>query len=528
MAAGAVWNVGGNWSPSGGPPAAGDTGIITNNSTCIANTNLPGGPTIEVNTGAVLKCGNGAGYTFSGHTLVLNGGQWALNSGSKGIITNSDTVALESDSELRAGISGDDQQWILSGLIRDGLVGGKGRLSINTTNLLMGNIGRGLVDITGANNTYSGGTAIFGNFDGGTAGRSPFAFSNGLVRALSPGALGQGDVQVLAGGYLGIATNNTTAAGKTITVAAGGGVGLGFGGGNASFNSEGHNFRLQDGSLLRSGLSGNTGNRVNSYDAYTLEGSAKFKNFTEGTFHIYGIITNGASAGKMVVEAPKLAGYALYLRNPSNTFSGGLDIEANGLVSIATNDAYGSGPITLLATNSYLHLNQTPDTDWTVTNNLAGNGTITVEAGDGVKKLTCTGTVDPGTHSVTGVANGAGILRVDGNVALGAGSRVRIDITGTNGVAGVDYDRLVVDHTLSGLSNAVLEIGGSTNLVKVTLAGQELVVVTNAASLADASFFTVQWNAPWRGKVRYNDPPGTVKLIEVTSASSPGTVLMVQ
>jgi hypothetical protein len=128
---------------------------------------------------------------------------------------------------------------------------------------------------------------------------------------------------------------------------------------------------------------------------------------------------------------------------------------------------------------------------------------------------------------VSGVANGAGILRVDGNVAFGAGSRLKIDITGTNGVAGVDYDRLVVDHDLTGLSNAVLEIGGSTNLMKVTLTDQELVVVTNAASLADASFLTVQWNAPWRGKVRYNDPPGTVKLIEVSSASSPGSVLMV-
>jgi hypothetical protein len=118
------------------------------------------------------------------------------------------------------------------------------------------------------------------------------------------------------------------------------------------------------------------------------------------------------------------------------------------------------------------------------------------------------------------------MLRVDGDMAFGAGSRLRIDITGTNGVAGVDYDRLVVDHTLSGLSNAVLEIGGSTNLVKTTLDG-ELVVVTNAASLADASFLTVQWNAPWRGKVLYNDPPGTVKLIGVTSAPSPGSVLMV-
>jgi hypothetical protein len=526
----AVWNVGGNWSPAGGPPAGGDTGIITN-LICIANTNLIGGPTIEVRTNGSLYCGNG-GQTFSNHTIKLNGGRWVLNSGTKGIVTSSDTVALESDSEMRAGINSDDQQWILSGLIRDGFDGGKGKLSINTTNLLSGNLKRGFVDITGTNNTYSGGTTIFGNFvTGSTAGNSPFAFSNGLVRALSPGALGQGDVQVLAGGYLGIATNNTTAAGKTITVADGGGVGLGIGGAGATFNCTGHNFRLQDGSLLRSGMAGTVNNRVNSYDAYALEGSAKFKNYTEGDFHIYGVITNGASAGKMVVQSSRLTPPSYYkyifLWNPSNTFSGGLDIEAHGLVSIATNDAYGSGPITLLGTNSYLYLNQTPDADWTLANNLAGKGMITIEAGDGVKKLTCTGTVAPGTNGVAVTTNSTGILRVDGGMAFGAGSRLKIGVAGTNGVAGVDYDRLVVDHTLSGLSNAVLEIGGSTNLMKVTLTDQELVVVSNATTLA-GEFASVQWTSPWRGKVKYNDPPGTVKLIEVTSASSHGSLLLVQ
>jgi hypothetical protein len=84
-----------------------------------------------------------------------------------------------------------------------------------------------------------------------------------------------------------------------------------------------------------------------------------------------------------------------------------------------------------------------------------------------------------------------------------------------------------VDHDLTGLSNTVLEINGSTNLVKTTLEGRDLVVVTNASALTGA-FTTVQWNAPWRGKIKYNDPAGTVKLYDVTSAPASGTVLMVQ
>ncbi len=161
-------------------------------------------------------------------------------------------------------------------------------------------------------------------------------------------------------------------------------------------------------------------------------------------------------------------------------------------------------------------------------NSITGKGTITVEAGDGVKKLTCTGTVDPGTNAVEVTTSSTGILRIDGDFEFGTGSRLKIDIAGTNGVAGLDFDRLAVDHDLTGLSNAVLEIGGSNNLLKATLAGQELVVVTNAASLAGSEFLTVQWNPPWRGKVKYNEPAGTVKLVEVTSAPPPGMVLVVR
>ena len=216
----------------------------------------------------------------------------------------------------------------------------------------------------------------------------------------------------------------------------------------------------------------------------------------------------------------------------SNTHSGGTIVATFGAAATHTTIArgegsLGTGPVTV-ETNTVMALDKTVNADWTLTNTLAGAGTFKVEDGAGTNTLMVLGTVDPGMNSVSGVTNMAGVLRVDGDLAFGAGSRLKIDITGTNGVAGVDYDRLVVDHDLTGLGNAVLEIGGSTNLVKVTLTGQELVVVSNAASVAVDQFLDVQWNDPWRGKVQYNDPPGTVKLIDVTSAPPSGLVLIVR
>ena len=93
-------------------------------------------------------------------------------------------------------------------------------------------------------------------------------------------------------------------------------------------------------------------------------------------------------------------------------------------------------------------------------------------------------------------------------MAFGAGSRLRIHIADTNGVAGVDFDRLVVDHNLTGLSNAVLEVAVSSSLTPEMLNGLSFVVVSNATALA-STFGSVE---SWPGKVVYNQPTGTVKL----------------
>jgi hypothetical protein len=202
-------------------------------------------------------------------------------------------------------------------------------------------------------------------------------------------------------------------------------------------------------------------------------------------------------------------------------------------LTVSHTNGLGTGPVLVAsASGGRLTLDRAGGSfDWTLANNLSGgctNGStavaIQVEDGAGNNTLTVLGTVDPGTNSVSGVANIVSILRVDGDLAFGAGSRLKIDITGTNGVAGQAFDRLLVDHDLTGLANAVLEVNVNTNLAKSALAGQEFIIVSNATALA-GTFASVQWNAPWSGLVRYNDPAGTVKLIHVGLPA--GTVLMV-
>lgn len=504
--ASASWTNAANWTPSGPPSSSGDMGTVTSG-TAYANAALGSEgnrPTITVGTGGTVRLDVDLTGTSTGHVFVLNGGVLQKQTMTANTIrTMNDTIRLEGSGYARG--AGDNSDLLLSGLIEDGAVAGK--LFLRSDNNV---VWKGIV-LSGANNTYSGGTEI--------------EAATGRIYVSGVGGLGLGDVLVTGGAILHLATNNTTAAGKVITVNSNGTLRIGTPG---TFNSYGLSIRLLDGSYFQSGGSA-ANNNLNCYDSISVEGSVYVKKATEtGNMTLYGAISNGASAGKIVIQAPgTTGGRYVYLANPGNSFSGGIDIQAAGYLGIVTNDAYGTGPITLLATNSYLLLDKATNTDWTVTNNLAGKGMITVEAGDGVKKLTCTGTVAPGTNGVAVTTNSTGILRVDGGMAFGAGSRLKIGVAGTNGVAGVDYDRLVVDHTLSGLSNAVLEIGGSTNLMKVTLTDQELVVVSNATTLA-GEFAAVEWTSPWRGKVKYNDPPGTVKLVEVTSASSHGSLLVVQ
>jgi autotransporter-associated beta strand protein len=198
----------------------------------------------------------------------------------------------------------------------------------------------------------------------------------------------------------------------------------------------------------------------------------------------------------------------------NNTHGGGTLVARYGTslhrVIARGEGSLGTGPVVVEA-YTRLELDKIASAHWTLTNALVGAGTLRVEDGAGTNTLTAGGTVIPGTNTA---GEGAAILTVDGDLAFGAGSRLKIDITGTNGVAGVDFDRLRVDHDLTGLANAVLEVNVSPTVGPGELAGQELVIVSNAAALAD-TFAAVVWNAPWGGVVKVDDPVGTVKLTTI-------------
>jgi hypothetical protein len=81
-------------------------------------------------------------------------------------------------------------------------------------------------------------------------------------------------------------------------------------------------------------------------------------------------------------------------------------------------------------------------TDWALSNNMSGNGIVWVEDGDGVYKLTTSGTISPGTS--------VGKIKVWGDLEFAAGSKLVVEMDDPNGVGGVDgWDQVEVMDTWS-------------------------------------------------------------------------------
>ena len=224
------------------------------------------------------------------------------------------------------------------------------------------------------------------------------------------------------------------------------------------------------------------------------------------------------------------ASSAFYLSGNSTNFTGGVTLLGNNLYLQHTNALGRTGDCWFAAGDAgavYLQ-NAAGAVNWTLGNNLGGVNTVQVENASASYTLTLPGTtLQPGTN-----INASGKLTVAGNLAfgtnaVGGASTWIVDVTGTNGVAGVDFDQLVVTHSLTNLNNATLVVNVATNLAKDALAGQELIVATNATALA-SGFASVFFGGAWHGKVAYNQPTGTVKLYQVSAQPISGTVLFVQ
>jgi hypothetical protein len=219
---------------------------------------------------------------------------------------------------------------------------------------------------------------------------------------------------------------------------------------------------------------------------------------------------------------------AFQLSGNNTNFSGGLTLSGNNLYLQHTN-ALGTGDAWFdAADGGKVYLSVVPAVNWTLPNNIGGINTIQVQDGSGAYTLTTPGTtIQPGTN-----VNASGQLTVAGSLAFGTDtvggtSKLIVDVTGTGGVAGTDFDCLIVTHALSNLNNATLVVNVATNLAKNALDGQQLIVATNVVSLA-STFSSVTFNGAWHGKVVYNQPAGTVKLYQVSAAPQQGTALLVR
>lgn len=219
-----------------------------------------------------------------------------------------------------------------------------------------------------------------------------------------------------------------------------------------------------------------------------------------------------------------------YLSGNSTNFTGGVTLLGNNLYLQHTNALGRTGDCWFAAGDAgvvYLQ-NAAGAVNWTLGNNLGGINTVQVENASVAYTLTTPGTtLRPGTN-----VNACGKLTIAGNLAFGTDavggtSTLVVDVSGTNGMAGVDFDQLVVTRTLTNLNNATLIVNVATNLTKDALAGQELVVATNATSLV-GTFASVSFSGAWHGKAAYNQPAGTVKLTQLSAEPSSGTVLFVQ
>jgi hypothetical protein len=133
----------------------------------------------------------------------------------------------------------------------------------------------------------------------------------------------------------------------------------------------------------------------------------------------------------------------------------------------------------------YLYLNkETPD-NWTLENDLAGNGRVRVE--DELHTLTLKGkAISPGTN--TGLA---ATFTISGALAFtNNGSQyaaLNVDILGTNtAAAGTDFDQLVVSGSLLNISNATLNI--NITPAQSNVVGKTFTIATCANDLTGQSF----------------------------------------
>lgn len=208
-------------------------------------------------------------------------------------------------------------------------------------------------------------------------------------------------------------------------------------------------------------------------------------------------------------------------------FSGNLSNEATGVVTTnVTGAGGGTDQVRFLNPASHTYTNKGLFTVETGVLNVVG-GTINNQstgtfAGQGTLQgtLLSSGTVGPGIG-----ANDAGILNVTGAVNFAPGGKLVIDVLTGGTVAGTDYDRLAVNGSVTGLSNATLVVNISELLGTSDFDGDTLTILTTTSGdLSNQSFGAIQFVGGMTADVTYLT--NSIQLSNFAQVPEPGTGLL--
>jgi len=334
---GGNWTAEGNWDPpTGGPPRDGDVGVIDQaGRRARADGDLydPGaGQTapgeILIQEGGILEL---RVNTLLDHNLVLDGGilkgQWD-NSRSY-----AHDIRVKSDSNIGAGVNGSWCWLMLSGPISDYDATHTGVLTVAA---IQGgdNSTSHSVRISGANNTWTGGTLVTGAY----------------LQATATGALGTGPANV-TGGTLGVRANAVTSA--AITCSGAGYLEMGV-------STSGNDIHLDGGNIYNQHDQGAV-----TADDIALKGDCTFwlKGNATPTWRITGTLSDDAAPGKLILRkwTTDITGAGPILRlDSTNTYSGGTDIHAGRGLIVNANQALGTGAVNVYS-GGYLYIDVLQD-----------------------------------------------------------------------------------------------------------------------------------------------------------------------
>ncbi|MCE5279438.1 MAG: PEP-CTERM sorting domain-containing protein [Planctomycetaceae bacterium] len=494
--------------------------------------------TITVGSAATLRMGNQ--YGLSGGTVNLNGSSGTfltgegINSGrvnvqTGGVATVDGWNNPLSNLHLQGGTLrkdiGNGDRWIGNG--------SSSNITVDSASTISSDSGQRLY--IGALLKGTGNLAIAGDGVVQLQGDSPDANYSGTITIAGTATLRMGNSYGLGNG-----TVNLTAASGAFEIGSGfrtGRVNV-YAGGLAK-NTDGqapvYNMHLNGGTVENvNGGSYWFGENNDNNNLYIESAGGTIKQDTgAGDWMYMGVVLNGSG------NLAKTGVGALYFdRNSSETYSGNWDIQGGKLYVRNTSGdrnaagSLGSGAQVNIATGAVLEFEDIGENSWTMNKMVTGTGTVKMGWYDTLtiaRNLANTaGGINPG--------NSAGITTVDlycdssdaqygalnfAKNDLGQNAQWYMEVLGVDGVAGEDYDQIVLTHSgssyakLTGLSNVDLYVDVSA--LGVGLDPGVVTIFTGATNdISSMSFANVYWIGG-TGSVNYNfiDGLGTITLTDV-------------